>query len=102
MTFVTSRAALMSGRTPAPAARASHSPNGHTTRPVPSVAGMMQGQDDHEADEYRNGPKHVTLTQVRDNFKVFGAGELRRMPRVPDTPGVRTLRASGVECLRAC
>jgi hypothetical protein len=41
-----------------------------------------EGQDDHDADEYRGGPNHVTLTEARDNFKAFGASEVRRTTRV--------------------
>lgn len=39
-----------------------------------------EGQDDHDADEYRGGPNRVTLTRARDNFKTFGASEERRTP----------------------
>jgi hypothetical protein len=40
------------------------------------------GQDDHDADQYRGGPNHVSLTQARDNFKKFGASETRCTARV--------------------
>lgn len=40
------------------------------------------GQDDHDADEYRGGANLVTLTEGRDNFRDFGASERRRIDRV--------------------
>ncbi|WP_420535457.1 CPCC family cysteine-rich protein [Actinomadura viridis] len=40
------------------------------------------GIGDSEPDEYQGGPNHVTLTDARKNFTLFGASELRRISRV--------------------
>ncbi|WP_420535426.1 CPCC family cysteine-rich protein [Actinomadura viridis] len=45
------------------------------------------GIRDDEPDEYVGGPNHVTLTEAKANFKLFGASELRGVSRVrPPTP----------------